>query len=249
MTTEYAVQRPRRRFAQRGTRPTVGLAADHPAAVNAIPLFPAQVRSASAAEWVLKRGEHSKKLGSHFSKGDWRGLPIFSLSLPERTTCPRACKVWKECYGNGMPYAVRFRVDDALYAKLTVELEALSVAHQNGFSVRLHSLGDFGDVRYVQFWLDALRGLPGIHAFGFTAWSRDTEVGSLIEAESRRWDRFRIRFSGDIGSRGATVTEPPVWGRTPAGVVCPAQAEHSDISCGSCGFCVTSEEPVVFARH
>src|SRR5947207_2265628 len=84
------------------------------------------------AEWLLKRGEHSKKLGSHFSKGPWRRLPIFSLTLPERTTCPRACKVWPICYGDGMPYAVRFRVDSALYAKLTVELEALAVVYPAG---------------------------------------------------------------------------------------------------------------------
>lgn len=243
------MQQPRRRFVQRGTRPTISLAADHPAAVDATPLFPAQVRSASAAEWVLKRGEHSKKLGSHFSKGDWRGLPIFSLTLPERTTCPRACKAWNECYGNGMPYAGRFRVDSPLYAKLTAELEALAVAYPGGFAVRLHSLGDFADARYVRFWLDAVRALSGLHVFGFTAWPRDTEVGSLIDVESQKWDRFRVRFSGDAGCRGATVADPPVWGRTPAGVVCPAQADHSDISCGSCGFCITSQEPVVFARH
>lgn len=241
--------RPRRRFTQRGTRPTVRLADDHPAVVGATPLFPTRVRSASAAEWILKRGVHSKKLASHFSKGDWLGLPIYSLSLPERSTCPRSCKVWNDCYGNGMPYAVRFRVDQALYVKLTVELEALAVIYPKGFAVRLHSLGDFANPKYVRFWLDAIRAIPKLCVFGFTAWPRASEIGSLIEAESSMWDRFRIRFSGDNGRRGATVDDPDVWGKIEGGIVCPAQGHRSEISCGSCGFCVTSQEPVVFARH
>ena len=243
------MQRPRRRFAQRGARPGVRVAADHPAVVNGTPLFPTQVRSASAGEWVLKRGEHSKKYGSHFSVGDWRGLPIYSLTLPERATCPRTCKVWDVCYGNGMPFATRFQVDSVLYAKLTVELEALAVVYPRGFALRLHSLGDFANVRYVRFWLDAVRTLPGLHIFGFTAWPRDSEIGSLMEVESRKWDRFRIRFSGDPRPRGATVTDPPAYGWSPNGFVCPAQAHRSDITCGSCGYCIKSQEPVVFARH
>jgi hypothetical protein len=242
-------RQPRRRFSNRGTSLRPPLRQNHPAITNGTPLFPSQVRSANAAEWVLKSGEHSRKLGSYFSKGSWRGLPIFSLTLPERTTCPRACKVWKDCYGNGMQWAVRFRVDSALYAKLTLELEALAVSYPKGIAVRLHSLGDFVDIEYVQFWLDAFRALPRLHAFGFTAWPRDSEIGSLIDRESSNWERFRIRFSGDTGCRGATVTDPPAWGRTPSGMVCPAQAHRPEISCGSCAFCITSREPVVFARH
>jgi len=94
-----------------------------------------------------------------------------------------------------------------------------------------------------------MRTLPGVHVFGFTTWPRDSEIGALIEAESLKWERFRIRFSGDPGPRGATVIDPPAWGWTTNGVVCPAQAHRSDISCGSCGFCVKSTKPVVFARH
>src|ERR1051326_716885 len=153
------MQRPSRRFATRGHRPTVRLAADHPAVIQATPLFPSRVRSASAGEWVLKRGEHSKKLGSHFSVGVWKGMPIFSLTLPERTTCPRSCMLWDGCFGNGMPHAVRWLVDTALYAKLTVELEALAVVYPMGFAVRFHVLGDFVDRRYVEFWLDAVKAI------------------------------------------------------------------------------------------
>lgn len=242
-------QRPRRRFSNRGTSVSPPLHHKHPAVVNGMPRYPSQIRSASAAEWVLKSGEHSRKLGSHFSKGSWLGLPIFSLTLSERVTCPRSCKCWTTCYGNDMPFAIRFRADSALYSKLTLELQALAVSYPGGFAVRLHSLGDFADIQYVQFWLDAVRALPGLHTFGFTAWARDSEIGSLVDVESQKWDRFRIRFSGDTGCRGATVTDPPAWGLITAGIVCPAQAHRPDISCGSCAFCVTSQDPVVFARH
>jgi hypothetical protein len=239
---------PRRRLSHRGSKPSPVLAPDHKALLTGGPLFPSQVRSASPAEWSLKSGEYSKKLGSHFSKGPWRGMPIYSLALPERTTCPRSCQRWSDCYGNQMPFVTRFRVDTALYAKLRVELDALGAVFPL-WAVRLHTLGDFPNLRYVRFWLDALQSHAGLHLFGFTAWPRNSEIGRIIERESGCWERFRIRFSGTAGPRGATVVEPPAWGRTPDGVVCPAQHHRPDVACGSCSFCVTSTDPVVFVKH
>lgn len=126
------------------------------------PLFPGMVRSASRVGRVLKLGSNSRKLGSHFSKGDWIGLPIFSLSLPERTTCPTSCRVRDRCYGNRMQVAPRFTVDAALYGKLTVEIENLASMFPDGFAVRLHALGDFPEIRSV---LDRRRtcGAAGSH--------------------------------------------------------------------------------------
>lgn len=90
---------PVRRYKDRGRNGPLVLGSLHPAVAEDRPLFPAMVRSAASVDRVLKPGRHSKKLGSHFSKGLWRGMPIYSLSLPERTTCPMACQVRASCYG------------------------------------------------------------------------------------------------------------------------------------------------------
>jgi hypothetical protein len=213
------------------------------------PLFPGMVRSASTVGRVLKLGSNSRKLGSHFSKGDWIGLPIFSLSLPERTTCPTSCRVRDRCYGNRMQVSPRFTVDAALYGKLTVEIENLASMFPDGFAVRLHALGDFPDAEYVQFWIDAGRAVRQVHIFGFTAHERGSEIGAILEAESAKWARFRIRFSFGKGERSATVMDDPPWGRHDAGVTCPADPDHPHVSCGTCALCVTSRERVVFGAH
>ena len=243
------MNQPRRRFTNRGHSGPLVLAPDHPAMVENRPLFPNMVRSATTVDWVLKSGQHSKKLGSHFSKGAWLGMRIYTLSVPERSTCPTTCQMRLCCYGNRMQIAPRFRVDSDLLAKLTVEIENLADMHPEGYAIRLHALGDFPDVTYTRFWVSAVRATPQLHAFGFTAHTRTSDVGRLIEQESVRWDRFRIRFSGDRGERSAEVSGDAPWGRHDAGVTCPADVEHTDICCGSCGFCITSRDSVVFKLH
>ena len=225
------------------------LGSGHPAIIEDRPLFPGMVRSASTVDRVLKSGSNSRKLGSHFSKGDWMGLPIYSLSLPERTTCPTSCRVRDRCYGNRMQVAPRFAVDAALYGKLTVEIENLASMFPEGFAVRLHALGDFSDADYARFWIDAGRSVPQLHVFGFTAHERRSDIGAILEAESAKWTRFRIRFSFGEGDRSATVMDDPPWGRHDAGITCPADPDHPQVSCGTCSLCVTSRERVVFGGH
>ncbi len=41
------------------------------------------------------------KLGKKVTKGIYKGYPIFTLTLEERKTCPRSCKHWNNCYGDG----------------------------------------------------------------------------------------------------------------------------------------------------
>jgi hypothetical protein len=240
---------PYRRHTRRGHQGPLVLAPSHRAMIHDEPLFPNMVRSASNVDRVLKRGGHSRKLGSHFSKGEWRGLPIYSLSLPERLTCPASCRVRDRCYGNRMQVAPRFTVDRDLYRALRVELTNLASMFPGGFAIRLHALGDFASRTYLNFWIGQLRRLPQVHLFGFTAHTRDSEIGALIERESRRWDRFRIRFSHARGQRSATTMLDPPWGRHAAGITCPADSDHSEHSCGSCGVCVTSKTRIVFRLH
>jgi hypothetical protein len=213
------------------------------------PLFPNMVRSADSVDRVLKSGSNSRKLGSHFSKGaDWRGMPIFSLSLPERESCPeRPC--WSFCYGNRMQIAPRFKVDSTLKAKLTVEIENLADCYPDGFAIRLHALGDFQNLSYTKFWIAAVRAVEPLHVFGFTAHSKSSPIGALIDAESRRWDRFRIRFSFGRGQRSASVMIDPPWGRHARGVTCPADTDNEDITCGSCALCLNRTDHIVFKQH
>lgn len=240
---------PVRRFKVRGQGGPLVLGPLHPAMIEDRPLFPAMVRSADSVDRVLKQGRYSRKLGSHFTKGPWRGMPIYSLSLPERTTCPMSCQVRDRCYGNRMQVAPRFRVDAALYAKLTIEIENLASAFPKGIAVRLHALGDFADLTYARFWLDAVGAVGRLHLFGFTAHDRTSEIGATLEEASQNWDRLRIRFSGGEGERTAVVLDKAPWGRHAAGVTCPADSAHPEISCGSCGLCVTSRSRIAFGLH
>ncbi len=98
-----------------------------------------------------------------------------------------------------MQVAPRFTVDAALYAKLTIEIGNLASAFPKGIAVRLHALGDFANLTYARFWLDAVRAVGRLHLFGFTAHDRTSEIGATLEEASQNWDRLRMRFSGGEG--------------------------------------------------
>jgi len=94
-----------------------------------------------------------------------------------------------------------------------------------------------------------IRAVRQVHIFGFTAHERSSEIGAILEGDSAKWARFRIRFSSAEGRRSATVMDDPPWGRYDAGITCPAGPNHPNISCGTCAPCVTSQEDVVFGAH
>ncbi len=241
--------RPERRFSGRRAKPYPPLSNSHPAVVNGHTVYQSMVRSAVPGERVLKSGEHSRKLGSFFSKRPWKHMPIYSMTLEERRTCPRSCAVWSECYGNSMHRAVRWKVNDAFYAQLTLELEQLSLSFPRGFAVRLHTLGDFPDLQYPEFWMRALQRHHELHVFGFTAHHRDSDIGMAIETESAKWNRFRIRFSNDIGPRGAVVIADTAQTAARDAILCPADADRPSVSCGSCALCMNTSRTIAFRQH
>lgn len=248
----------------RGLRRGVVLAADHPAVLERRPLFPGKVVAAGDAPRLLVEGINSRKIGARVTKGRWRGLPIYTLTLPERSTCPSRCSEWRSCYGNNTPHARRHALDDALIARLGDELARAARRHRAGFVVRIHVLGDFGSpddeplaLRYVQAWADALDSLPQLRVFGFTAHDPDEEIGSaILGLNLEHPDRCRIRFSGTSdadwaqadgtgGGFGALVIASRAESRH---VVCPAQDDSTDC-CGTCGLCWTMSRTVEFVRH
>lgn len=216
--------------------------------------FPSAVIDPAGAAHVLMPGRYTVKLGERVTKGRWAGLPIYYLTLEERATCPRSCKVWDVCYGNNMHRVKRFSHADerALTTAVDRDLSRLHPARgrkPEGLVVRLHELGDFFSVSYVRWWAGALRRYPGLRVFGFTSWPPDSEIGAAVHAiNATDSDRWRVRFSGrpDMGPHGAAVAfsglpEPP-------GVRCPEQTGRTE-SCGTCGLCWTMAPSVVFSAH
>jgi hypothetical protein len=227
----------------------------HEAVIEDRPLFKDQVLDASEVDRVLIPASNNCKLGSHWSKGPWIGAPIYTLTLAERSTCPKTCPVREACMGNHMHWPVRLIVNDALYEKLESEIKLLSALYEM-FTVRLHQLGDLADETYTRFWLNKVHAIPELATFGFTAHLKSSKIGALIEESSYLWDRFRIRFSAETDERSTTVMIAPPIGRHRAGITCPVDAappkrdgKPRDLKCGSCGLCLTSREPIVFKLH
>ena len=147
---------------------------------------------------MLKRAADNAKLGGGrtvrtWQRGPFKGLPLYSLTLEERATCDRSCPVWDLCYGDHMPFASRFdaTLDEGrpLMRLLEQELCDLDNRHPEGYSVRLHVLGDFFSLRYVVFWRRSLRRHPGLRAYGYTH-----RTGALSRAIDKVFMEFPGRF-------------------------------------------------------
>lgn len=230
------------------------LAADHPAVTEGRSLFPGRVAVPSASAPVLRSGHHNRKIGAWVEKGKWAGMPILTLTLEERATCPRGCRHWLDCYGGQMQWPVRNASGPELEGRLEIELGRLQGRYPAGFVVRLHVLGDFMTVAYVERWLGWLDRFPALRVFGYTARQPGEPIGKLLrQASADRWDRFAIRLSnGGAEERGATtIYRRPEAPRVAEGVVCPAQhgPKADDICCGSCGLCWGTRSNIAFVAH
>lgn len=237
----------------KGKRAPVVLAPTHPAIKEGRPLFQTAVDAADSPR-LLVSGMNSRKIGRKVTKGAWSGMPIYTLTLEERASCPASCTEWANCYGNNMPFARRHRFDESLIVILMMELREKALEHQQGFVVRAHVLGDFGSDRdeqlslaYVSMWRLALEEVSGLHMFSYTAHEPDSTVGHAIMALNTSFpDRCRVRFSGhDLGAYGAVVIEEQADSRH---VICPAELNQTDC-CGTCGLCWSMDRTVEFVRH
>jgi hypothetical protein len=223
----------------------INLAPDHPAAREGRSLFQHGVVDASDSPRLLIEGKNSRKIGDMVVKGRWKDMPIFTLTLEERATCPRSCGEWRTCYGNRMNWARRHRDDGWLTTLLWFEIEALAEKHPDGFVIRLHILGDFYSTDYVRFWMLMLAEWPMLRVFGFTAHPPSSEIGMALAAMNAVNDRCWVRFSGTAGPMGSLVIADAAVSRH---VLCPAQTGRTDC-CGTCGLCWTMRRPVEFVRH
>ena len=207
-------------------------------------LFPMKTKSAAVlgkTENVLKIPGKGNKLGRKITKGKWKGFKIFILTLEERATCPPSCFHWGTCYGNNMPFATRYLVDVWLLHRIWSQLTTLQRKNPLGFAIRLHILGDFFSVEYVEFWRKALNAFPALRIWGYTGRiDKDDPVHVAISSLRRDESRFRIRWSGDVSSPKSALSYDNVEVRRMVeeknAFLCPEQQGKTE-SCATCCGC------------
>lgn len=233
----------------------VHLLPNHPATrLGGATLFPNRRTWPGDAKNILKSGGHNRKIGARVVKGKWKGMPIFTLTLEERATCPLDCQHWLDCYGNKMQWSERLVHGAALERLLGRALGDLNAAYPGGFVVRLHILGDFYSVSYVRRWLSWLRRFPALHVYGYSQWPVTSPIGSLVrQASDRLWERFAVRTSNGeaVSERGARTIhrwdyDVPIW--TGNAILCPVQTDRTDC-CGTCGLCWGTRRNIAFLAH
>ena len=182
-------------------------------------------------------------------KGKFKGYVIFTLTLEERATCPRECYHWDNCYGNNMAFAHRIEHGQALEAKLREEVKELCSTYK-GVIIRLHILGDFYSVQYVELWQSLLCKYDNLAVWGYTGNARNSSIGLAIRSLTNfMGNRFAVRFSNDLTYKFAansTERAKPVKGRS---FVCPEQT--GDVTnCANCALCWSADtRQVLFMTH
>lgn len=217
--------------------------------------FQNKVKMPGQSDRVLTDGASNCKIGGDVLVGRLKGARIVTLTLEERATCPRSCRLWDACYGNGMPLATRWTVGPALEVKLRAEVAELCARHELVL-VRLHVLGDFPSTAYVRLWAELLTLHPGLHVFGFTAHAPASEIGAEIaQLRTSLPDRFCVRHSERTGEWGSfTIDFPTAQARIGDALVCPEQRDAMNgnakgVHCGSCGACWAGGGPIAFVLH
>jgi len=171
-------------------------------------------------------------------------MPLYQLSLEERKTCPKSCPQWTNCYGNNMPFGKRIDVTDrsAFYARLSSELDELSVKHPHGYVIRLHVLGDFFDVGYTRFWEKALKEKTGLRLFGYTHRPKNSPIGRGI---------LRLNAAGAWvrwSDAGGTMSANLGGARGSQDIQCPQEVGKTT-SCLTCGLCWQTTRAIGFLEH
>jgi len=150
-----------------------------------------------------------------------------------------------------MRYAHRFQSGANLEKRLEIELERLNHIHQFGFVVRLHVLGDFYNVGYVQKWEQWLKKFNNLKVFGYTGYKPNdkikkyAEIGlEILRVRLQNPKRFQIRISdgGDVDFSANPINEGF------KGFTCPEQTKKVS-TCSDCGLCWTTNKNVNFITH
>ncbi len=201
----------------------------------------------------LKSVEHNGKVGKGkkiIRMSRWKGMPMFSLTLEERQTCPSSCFHWDDCYGNTMFYANRQSVKD-ITLRIFNQLVELEKKYPKGFVIRLHILGDFFSYEYVKFWEECLETFPMLTVFGYSARIGKDNDEDIFEAlkdlRYKYLDRWFVRFSTNKTGRGKLIyaADENFKGK---GFGCPEMTGMTE-SCLTCMACLTTKKTVIFPTH
>lgn len=142
---------------------------DHHSVVNGNTVFLKTIKTVDEVKTVLKTSTNAK-LGKKITRGIWKDHTFLTLTLEERKTCPRSCAHWSDCYGNGMRFAQRIETDGLMDA---IERDIQNLNPNKNYAIRLHVLGDFYSVEYVEFWNRMVETYSNIKVFGYTAHAID----------------------------------------------------------------------------
>lgn len=204
--------------------------------------------------YVLKSASTNNKIGKGsqlITKGPWRGMQVFTLTLEERATCWEGCQQWDNCYGNNMRFAGRYAHGPELDAALDHDVAVLAARYPEGVVIRLHVLGDFYSPEYVAAWADRLTRHPNVHVFGYTHWPEDTPIGQAVTDWVASDRRVSIRRSDGVQHADALPVALVVAAEAPAipgTVLCPEQTGQSH-SCLTCGLCMNMQTDITFRTH
>jgi hypothetical protein len=183
--------------------------------------------------------------------GPWRGLWMYTIYLEELKDCSLYCPLRDKCFTHDMPFAVRWIVCDLFWPALDWCLSEASLLHPDGFTVDVHSAGDFPNVEYAERIVERIYQYPKSRWWGNTAWGRVTDIGKIIDRQnSLTPDRFKVRFSGERGPMSSAVIGHTISAADAADwFPCPATAENPKANCSNCGFCPDSTEPLARKLH
>jgi hypothetical protein len=210
----------------------------------------------------LKPARDNEKLHSNVVvRGMFTGYHMYSLTLEERATCSPECGQLKTCYGNNMPFAKRYNVTPALLTAIDAQLGQLTRKGRK-ILLRLHILGDFFSVEYINFWRSMLIKYPTVSAFGYTHWTIITPQGREVERLVKAFPgRFNIKYSADRANQlpllslytlGGTIVVKD-WADAPKGwIKCPAQMAADrgiSLGCAECGIACATRANVAFVEH
>ena len=175
-----------------------------------------------------------------------------ALPLDQDGRCIAArCQHWRSCFGNKMRWADRVESGPDLEWRLEREVALLDIDHPKGFVVRLHVLGDFYSVGYVEFWRKLLARHPSLNVYGYSARhdKGDPIAAALASlAADVGWQRFAMRFSDAPSETRSTASVEHPYQAPRDAIVCPEQIGRTE-SCSTCGLCWQSERRIAFLQH
>jgi len=119
-----------------------------------------------------------------------------------------------------------------------------------GVIIRLHVLGDFYSVEYVELWQHLLTKFDNLAIWGFTGYKPTSDIGLAIRAVRGGFgERFAVRFSNapewQFSANSADLIKPA----KNKSVICPEQTGQTE-SCSTCTICWAAKDmQVLFQTH